>query len=169
MTDQTSTSPVNTSSTTAQSPGKTEQAKADIKEVAGSVANDAKKTAVETKNYVTSQLSEVKNEVTTKAEETVKKGRNRVSSQVGGVASAFHQASEQLRQENHQELAGYTRKIGDQVKGVADYLGERDMREVVQDIEGFARRQPAAFVGASLALGMVAARFMKSSRPDEVR
>jgi hypothetical protein len=42
-------------------------------------------------------------------------------------------------------------------------LRDRDVRELVQDAQQFARRQPAIFVGAAFAAGVLAARFMKSS------
>jgi hypothetical protein len=35
---------------------------------------------------------------------------------------------------------------------------------LIDDVEDFARREPAVFIGGAIAIGLVAARFLKSSR-----
>jgi len=140
--------------------------KADAKDVASSVAADAKRAAEDVKTKLGSQVEDIKNKVVEQADSVVSDSRGQVASQVGGVAAAFKRTGEQLREEDHQNLAGYTEQLGEQVQGVADYLDKRDLRSMKRDIERFARRQPAAFVGLSLALGLVGARFLKSSRPE---
>lgn len=143
--------------------------KNDAKEVASSVADDVKQKAGEAKDHVVTQLKDVKDEVTNQAKSGLQEGRSQIASQVSGVASAFQQAGEQLRNEDHPNLAQYTEKFGSQVKGVADYLENRDLGDIVSDVESFARRQPAAFIGLSLVLGLAAARFLKSSSSSEAR
>lgn len=143
--------------------------KNDAKEVAGDVAADVKQKAGETKDHVVAQLKDVRDEVTSQTKSGLQEGRHQVASQVGGVASAFQQVGEQLRNEDHPHLAQYTERVGSRVKGVADYLENRDLGDIVSDVEGFARRQPAAFVGLSLVLGLAAARFLKSSSPSDAR
>ncbi len=143
--------------------------KNDAKEVADSVAADVKQKAGETKDQVVGQLKEVQDEVTSQAKSGLQQGRSQVASQVGGVASAVQQFGEQLRNEDHPNLASYTEKFGEQVKGVADYMENRDLGDIISDVEGFARRQPAAFIGLSLVLGLAAARFLKSSSPNQPR
>ncbi|CAN5772170.1 hypothetical protein BH24DEI2_BH24DEI2_03480 [soil metagenome] len=147
----------------------TSKAKDDAKEVAQTVATDVKQKAGEAKDHVVSQLNEVKDEVTNQAKSGLQEGRTQVASQVGGVASAVQQFGEQLRSEDHPHLAEYTEKFGSQVKGVADYMENRDIGDIISDVEGFARRQPAAFIGLSLVLGLAAARFLKSSTPNQNR
>jgi hypothetical protein len=47
-------------------------------------------------------------------------------------------------------------------------LRARDLNGLLHDVESFARRQPVAFVGAAVAVGFLAARFLKSSNaPDD--
>ncbi len=143
--------------------------KDDAKEVADGVAADVKQKAGEAKDQVVGQLKDVKDEVTSQAKSGLQEGRQQAASQVGGVASAVQQFGEQLRNENHPHLAEYTEKFGTQVKDVADYLENRDLGDIISDVEGFARRQPAAFIGLSLVLGLAAARFLKSSSPSRSR
>lgn len=46
---------------------------------------------------------------------------------------------------------------------VGTTIQSKDMDEVIRDTEGFARVQPAYFLGAATLIGFVAARFLKSS------
>ena len=41
-----------------------------------------------------------------------------------------------------------------------------DVDELVGDVQRLARRQPAVFVGSAFAVGLISARFLKSSRND---
>jgi hypothetical protein len=54
-------------------------------------------------------------------------------------------------------------RAAEQVSRASDYLSDSDVKDLLHDLEGFARRRPAAFVGGSLAAGFVLARFFKSS------
>jgi hypothetical protein len=50
-----------------------------------------------------------------------------------------------------------------QLGGLADGLKSRDLGSLMGAVESFARRQPALFAGASVALGFAAARLAKAS------
>ena len=52
---------------------------------------------------------------------------------------------------------------------VADYVQRADVREMMNEVEDFARRRPAVFIGSAFAVGLLAARFLKSSREGEER
>jgi hypothetical protein len=49
---------------------------------------------------------------------------------------------------------------------VAEYLREADGGRMARDLESLARRQPALVFGGAFALGLIAARFLKSSAPE---
>ena len=138
--------------------------KEEAKDLGGDIAKDAKGAVRDAQNFVASQVDDVKHNVQDQADKSLKRGRDAVVSQVGGVASALRSAGEQLRGEDQNELADYSERLGDQIQGVADYFDNRDIRDMARDVEAFARKQPAVFVSASLAVGLVAARFLKSSR-----
>jgi hypothetical protein len=48
----------------------------------------------------------------------------------------------------------------------ADYVQNTDAREMANRVESFARREPGLFLGGAFALGLVGARFLKSSRRE---
>jgi hypothetical protein len=62
--------------------------------------------------------------------------------------------------------AKYTSSAAGVIEDVADYFERKGVREMARDLEGFARRNPAIFLGAAFGLGFLAARFLKSTSPD---
>lgn len=87
---------------------------------------------------------------------------------LSSVADNIRQMGENLRgTEDETPIAAVTAKYGDslasQVEQVSTYLEQKDLREVLKDVERFARRNPAVFLGGAFALGLLASRFLKSS------
>ena len=87
---------------------------------------------------------------------------------LGSVAAALRQSSQPFRDNNQAMLADYAGKAADQLEQFSTRFRERDLTELIDDVNRFARRQPALFVGAAFAAGVLAARFLKSS-PDGQR
>ena len=89
--------------------------------------------------------------------------KTRATDALGSVASALRQSSQPLRDNNQTMLADYAGKAADQLEQFSTRFRERDLTELMDDARRFARRQPALFVGAAFAAGVLAARFLKSS------
>jgi len=53
------------------------------------------------------------------------------------------------------------------VENWADYVQQTDVRQMADRVESFARREPAIFLGGAFALGLLGARFLKSSRRSD--
>ncbi len=94
--------------------------------------------------------------------------KTRATEALDSVAAAMRQGSQPLRDSNQATLADYLGKAADQLEQFSTRLGERDLTELMADTNRFARRQPAIFVGAAFAAGVLAARFLKSA-PDGQR
>lgn len=61
------------------------------------------------------------------------------------------------------EYAGqYTETAAQKLEEAAHYFEQTDLRGIARDVETFARRNPAIFLGSAFALGVLAARFIKS-------
>lgn len=133
------------------------------KEQAGKVAAEAKRQTADVRDKVREGAQSAKERVQAEAERGFERGKSRVVTQIHGVAEAFRRTGEQLREEEQSDLAGYTDKIAEQVDKVSHYLDDKGLRGAVSDLEGFARQRPALFVGGALAVGLVAARFLRSS------
>ena len=94
--------------------------------------------------------------------------KTRATEALGSVAAALRQSSQPLRDNNQAMLADYAGKAADQLEQFSARFRERNLTELMDDVNRFARRQPALFVGAAFAAGVLAARFLKSS-PDGPR
>ena len=59
--------------------------------------------------------------------------------------------------------ADYSSTAANAINDVADYFRRKDPRDMLHDAEDLARRNPAVFFAAAFGLGILAARFLKSS------
>lgn len=82
------------------------------------------------------------------------------------ISFAIHETAGKLNQEGDRTLAEYTDLLGNQVEKAADYLDEREASVLLSDLESFARRQAALFVGGMFVAGLVVARLLKASRQE---
>jgi hypothetical protein len=100
-----------------------------------------------------------------RAGSSLNEGRRQAAEQIGGIGSAFHRTGEQLRAEDQARFADFADSVGRQIDHVASYLRDSDGRTMTRDLETLARRQPALVFAGAFALGLAAARFLKSSDP----
>jgi hypothetical protein len=89
--------------------------------------------------------------------------KERASSELGGVARALRTTGEQLQEQEQGSVAGYVNQAAEQTERLSEYLSERDANELLREMEDFARNRPAVFLGGAFAIGIAAARFLKSS------
>jgi hypothetical protein len=98
----------------------------------------------------------------TQASSKINEAKSEAAQTLNTLASSLHQSGSQLREQ--QKIAGdYLDKAADGIERVASYLQNADAGEVVDNIESFARRRPELFIGSAFAIGLIAARFLKSS------
>jgi hypothetical protein len=89
--------------------------------------------------------------------------KDRAIDSLMGVADAVRRLGDPLQEESYGKAAEYTRKAAERLDDVALYLRERDTQQLIQDLRGFARRQPAVFMGIGFLAGALCGRFLKSS------
>jgi hypothetical protein len=98
------------------------------------------------------------------AQSRLERGKADAAVTLTSVATSLLNSGMQLRDEQ-QEMAGeYVERAARQIERAAHYVQNADLREVVDQVEDFARRRPAVFIGSAFAAGLLAARFLKSSR-----
>jgi hypothetical protein len=91
--------------------------------------------------------------------------KDRAADSIKTVIDAVRQTGESLRDKNG-TIAGYADSAASQLERFSTQLRDRDVSELMDEVSAFARRQPALFIGGGVALGLVAARFLKSSASD---
>ena len=102
---------------------------------------------------------QVRSQVTSQAQSQ----KERASESLNGVAQALRQTSQHLREQGQDPLAGLAETGAERVERFSGYFRQRDLDQITGDVEQFARRQPALFLGAAFGLGFLASRFLKSS------
>jgi hypothetical protein len=80
---------------------------------------------------------------------------------IGDFARALRSAARQI--ERNAAAARVAEQTADGLERLSGTLRGKDLNTLVRDIESFARQQPAVFLGAAVAAGFLAARFLKSS------
>lgn len=95
--------------------------------------------------------------------------KNRATDSLGSFAQAVRKTSQPLRENQQTAIAEYVDKAADQIERFSTRLRERDVKDIVGDVQQFARRQPAVFIGTALAIGVLTARFLKSSSDRDYR
>jgi ElaB/YqjD/DUF883 family membrane-anchored ribosome-binding protein len=123
--------------------------RAQIREVKEKVVEEAKSSMRQARDSATSSLNQ---------------SRNRAADSIGSIATAVRSTGDRLRSDNQTGVADLTDSLADQAERLSSYLRSRDLRGARDDLERFARQQPAVAIGVALAIGMLGARFIKSSQ-----
>jgi len=108
--------------------------------------------------------------VTDKAATKLNEQKSTLSDGLSTVADSVRQVGENLGSSRTdsglaEAAAKYTNTAAQKLEDVAGYFETKNVREMARDLEGFARRNPAMFLGAAFGLGFLAARFLKSTPP----
>lgn len=94
------------------------------------------------------------------------RGRTRAASTLREVAQSLRQGTGQQQLVGGSPNTGqqFVDRAAQQVQRAADFLENTEVDEMIERVETMARRQPALFLGGAFLLGIVGARFLKSSR-----
>jgi len=146
----------------------------------GNVLRGDTSTAAGTARGIVSQVKESGGKVASEALGSVKEKafsaadeqKATLAQGLGSVAQTIRQVGETLKGSDAPGgVAGVTAQYGDslarQVEQFSGYLEKHNVSELLRDVEGFARRNPAYFIGGAFLLGLLGARFLKSSAPNQ--
>lgn len=129
---------------------------------AGSEPSGAQRLKAEVKDKAGQMVGRARDRATTGIEDTLV----RAAGEIHTVASALRQCGTDLNAGRDGVLAPYVEQVADQVDRLSGFLEKRSVDDLSREVQSFARRNPAVFLGACFGLGVLAARFLKSSRPQ---
>lgn len=109
--------------------------------------------------------------VTDKTAQKLDEQKSTLSDGLSTVADSVRQVSQNLgTAQTDSGLAGaaakYSGTAARRIEDVAGYFERKSVRDMAHDLEGFARRNPAIFLGAAFGVGVLLARFLKSTPPS---
>lgn len=130
------------------------------------VLNQAKETTTQAASQAFGQVQE-------KAGTAITEGKQTFAQGLTGLAEGIRQLSGNLRGQEQQNqvvstAANYVEPLAGQIENIAHYLERQDLRGLSRDLQNFARRNPTLFVAGAFGLGLLAARFLKSSPRQEL-
>jgi hypothetical protein len=94
---------------------------------------------------------------------TVDERSTELGGKIGTVAESTRRMAGQMREEGQDGPAGLADQAAERAERVGSYLRDADGDRLLEDLEGFARRQPWAVAAGAFILGVVGARFLKAS------
>lgn len=115
-------------------------------------------------DQATEKVGEAAGKVKEQATSQIASQKDKAADSLGNVAEAIRQTGDQLRQkEEVAPVAQYTDQLAQGVEMVSNYLKSKSLSDIVNEVERFARREPALFLGGALTVGLLAGRFLRSS------
>jgi gas vesicle protein len=134
----------------------------DLKGQAGELTQKAADTVKRQAGALTETAKDVASDAGEKLRASVSEQKAAGADYVGNVADMIRRAAYEFDTEMPQ-AGHYIRKAAAQLENVSEAMRNRDMSEIVGNVQNFARKQPTAFFGAAVLLGFAAVRFLKSA------
>ena len=126
-------------------------------------AQDVKETVKKTADKAAGQAKD-------KAFGLLDEKKHNLTSGINTVADTIRKIGEDLRENDDDNVGKMAASLGStlagQIENFSSYVEDAKVKEITRDIENFARRQPMLFVGGAFVIGLLAARFLKTSNPD---
>jgi hypothetical protein len=133
-----------------------------VGDVAGAAAEQARDYAGQAVEQARGMAGQLVQDVREVAESLIDEQKERAAGHVTGVAEALRKTAEGLGE--HNEVVGrYAEQAADQVERFAEGIRDRNLGDLIADVDDFARRQPTMFLVGAVALGFVVGRFMAAS------
>lgn len=149
---------------TSAMPNATRSVADEARGAARDVADEARATGATVKSEVGGLAHSLKEGLAAQAEQQ----KNAIADRIGRVADRVQSTAGDL-QGDEAWLAGWMERGALELGGLADEIRGNDVAGLVGSAEVFARRQPAIFVGAAVALGFAVSRVLMGGGNDSRR
>ena len=137
-------------------------ASANLGDTVSSAANQAKEQLSSATGQAKDKAGRVMDQAKQQAMSQADSRKGQAAGSVDQVAQALHHTSDEL-EGSHSPVAQYVDQAAAQLDRFSGYLRNTSVEDMIGDAERFARQQPALFIGGAFTLGLLAARFLKSS------
>lgn len=127
------------------------------------IVNNIKNVAEDALGQAKEKVTQVADQAQQKAKSQLAGRKDQVADNMDNVANVLRHTSEQLQGQNAGMVGEYVVKAANKLSDVSRYVRQNDIDQLLHEVEGFARREPAIALGSAFAIGVIAARFLKSS------
>jgi hypothetical protein len=133
-----------------------------LRNQAAGVTQDVTRQVKEQASQLTEKVKDAAAGASDKLRSAAEDQKNAGADFVSGLAGAVRRAAGEFDTQIPQ-AGDYIRRAAEQIDGASDALRQRDLGELLEGVQDFARRQPTAFLGMTVLAGFAAVRFLKSS------
>jgi hypothetical protein len=134
----------------------------DAKQQAMGLAKDISDTVGEQASHLADTARNAASAAGDKLRSVAEDQKDAGAARISSFASAIRQAADAFDQQLP-EAGDYIRLAAERVDDASEALRRRDIRDLVDGVQDFARRQPTAFLGLTVLAGFAAVRFLKSA------
>ncbi|MBL8774204.1 MAG: hypothetical protein JNK30_22640 [Phenylobacterium sp.] len=93
------------------------------------------------------------------------KGTQAGAKTLGDFANAIRRAGDELASADQSPTSRLVQKAADGLEGLSRDLADKDPGDLLNAVRDFGRRNPAAFIGGAVLLGVALGRFVRASEP----
>ena len=171
-----------------QDPDRIDAVASHAREAGAAVARDAQHQAESIASHAAQETRDVVDHASTRAQDVMQEAQARVATLVDQAARSLNEAGVQ-----QQRLSAGLRSLGAELglmgnaaadpgyaselvrhgaqaaNRLATWFDAREPRDVVREVEGFARRRPGVFLAAAAGAGLVAGRLLRGAKATELR
>lgn len=129
--------------------------------------SSSKRASVDTAaDKVRSTTQQVSSQAKESARGAYERGKHSALTELENIASALREVAQSMQQKEGASSSRLMRTAAEKLEGLSATIDQKNLDDVVGDVERLARRNPAVFIGSAIALGFIASRFLKASRPS---
>ena len=110
-------------------------------------------------------IVEAKDRAQDRVRSAITQTKSSAATTIGGLAQSLLLSSQTLNDQQN-GAARYVEQAAERLERASQYLETADINDVMRRTEDWARKNPPLFIGGALALGILGARFLKSSAPS---
>lgn len=116
-----------------------------------------------TKQAAKQQAGAVWNDTKESARSMLGEQQRAAAGGLGEFAGVLRKAAREMDGGRQSSACRMAESAADSLEHFSGTLRNKDLNGLMHDVESFARRQPVAFLGAAIAAGFLAVRFLKST------
>ena len=132
-------------------------------DVAGAVRESASGAAEQVKQRASEMTRAITGGIADEAGRLFDEQKGKAASKVARYGKVIHQSAHALRAVKADGVADYVDAAAEKVEGINEYLEERNLAQVIEDVGEVARRHPGMMLGGMFVAGFAMARFLKAS------
>jgi hypothetical protein len=138
--------------------------------VAGtSSAQDEGSTVEQVTGQAREQAGQLGERIQTTAREQIDQRSTQAGEKVSSLASDLRSVGDQLQSDGNEGGAKIANQVAERAERAGRYLSHADGTRILDDVEDLGRRRPWLALAGGVALGVVAARFLKASSSERYR